>query len=67
MAKQKIHPKDKMRLKKIKSKWFIVNVPKGWYIEKYGPEFGPYDTRAEADEDLVGLHRLAIDMPELID
>lgn len=67
MAKKKKHPKDKMKVQKKGKQWFIVNVPKGWYVEGYGPEFGPYDDRAEALDDLEGLHRLALDMPELID
>lgn len=67
MAKQKRHPKDKMKVQKKGKAWFIVNVPKGWYHEEYGPEFGPYDSRAEADDGLQGLRRFGLDNPEAFD
>jgi hypothetical protein len=66
MAKKKRHPRDKMKLKKKGKYWWIVNVPEGWYHEEHDPEFGPYETRAEAQDDLDGLSRFALDNPDLL-
>lgn len=55
-----------MKLQKRGKKWFIINVPKGWYVEEYGPEYGPYDSKDEAEEDLEGMHKLALQEPDLL-
>lgn len=53
-----------MKLQKKGKEWFIVNVPEGWYHEEYGPEYGPYGSRPEAQDDLDGLRRFALENPD---
>ena len=50
MRKRKI-PKTEMTLQKRKDGWWILHVPDSI------TEYGPYDTKDEAEEDRVGLAR----------